>query len=151
MEWAVVALALLLAGLVVARARAASADAATLLVPADLADIEARLEAIARQERNAAAALVTSRLEVARRRRVPVRAVRPAPAPHTVRICFADGTVVLAHGLHPGSLTGLAVLVRQHSVCLEQWHAEAGGFRLVFTWAPNGRAEAIALGLDQAD
>lgn len=111
-------------------------------------------EVFARVERENApdvSLLVASRLDPLVRRCVPVRAVRAAPGRNSARICFADGTVVLARGRRPGGIAELALQVHRHTVCMESWTREADVTTMNLRWAPRGGVAVVAVGLDQAD
>lgn len=165
MEWALLsAAAVLVAGLGMVRARRerpkgrerrARPAPSTVDTPAltldDTSDLEARFAAIFDEASRTVEVLVEARLDVLRHRRVPLRAVRPAPGPHAARLCFANGTVVLAHGSRPGELYNLAIGVQHHTICLESWARVPEGLTLHFAWRPKGSAKLVAVGLDQAD
>ena len=95
-------------------------------------------------------ALLDRRLRTVQSRRVPLRAVRPAPGVHTGRLVFANGMVLLARARRPGELYLVALNVHAHAICLDSWSREPDGTVLRLTWTAE-TAELLALGLDQAD
>ncbi len=95
--------------------------------------------------------LLGARLHQLVLRGVPVRAIRRAPGERAVRVCFADGTVVLARGQVPGDFARIAWAMHGQSVRLAQFHSAEQGLQLDFRWAPDQRLAAIAVGLDQPD
>ena len=118
----------------------------------DEADLEAIFAQATRDFDGAMLALLTARLRPVVLRRVPVMAVRPAPAPSTARVLFADGTVVIARGYRPGDLGQLSVgVLTQPSVCLVSYSREDHVTRLEFGLSQDRRLCAVAVGLDQAD
>jgi hypothetical protein len=168
MEWALLALALvLLVGLALARARH---DGATSrgrgrkalgrrrrgaadelqLVPDDEAELAREFAAVEHEHAHVLDALLNLRLRTVHSRRVPLRAIRAAPGPHTGRLVFANGTVLLARARRPGELYTVALNLRNHAVCLDSWTREADGTVLHLRWADES-AELLVLGLDQAD
>jgi hypothetical protein len=116
-----------------------------------LGEIDHLFASALREHDHHRAALMEVRLAPLARRRVPVRAVRSSPSPSAARLCFANGTIVLAECRHRGELLNLAVGMQAHSVCLESWSAQPGGMTLRFTWANDRSAELWAVGLDQPD
>lgn len=160
MEWAIALLALaLVLGLMVARAvRDRSARPRTgarapqdALAPQDESDLAREFAAVEEELGATRQRLLARRLEVLRTRQIPLRAVRPAPGPRTGRLVFADGTVVIARARRPGELYVMAVQLHDHAVCLESFTAADEGTVLRMVWPPEGSAELVALGLDQAD
>lgn len=118
----------------------------------DEAELEAIFDRATRDFDGAMLALLTARLRPVVLRGVPVKAVRPAPAPSTARVMFADGTVVIARGYRPGDLGQLSVSVlTQPSVCLVSYSRENDVTRLEFVLSRGRRLCAVAVGLDQAD
>jgi len=118
----------------------------------DEAEIDALFVRAAQDFDGALTALMTARLRPVVLRRVPVKAVRPAPAPHTARVLFADGTVVIARGHRPGDLGQLSVGVLLHPpVCLVACRRVNGTTHLEFVLHHSRRLTALAVGLDQAD
>ncbi len=97
--------------------------------------------------------LVHARLELVRARRCPVSAVRESPAGHTARVCFADGTTVLAESRPSGRMGHLAVEILRspRRALLESVRLEPSGVEMRFA-LPGGRTfTAWAVGLDQDD
>lgn len=165
MEWALLSAALVLVtGLGLARARRerprdggrraregpSPADTPALTLE-DASDLDARFAAVFDEASRTVEVLVEARLDVLRHRRVPLRAVRPSPGPHAARLCFANGTVVLAQASRPGELFNLAIGLQHHTICLESWSRVPEGLTLHFAWRPQGSAKLVAVGLDQAD
>jgi len=84
-------------------------------------------------------------------RRVPVRQIREAPAPHVARLAFSNGVIVLVTTKIPGDLARMARAMEVTSVVLEQMKATPEGPVLQFVWKQAHRLEVYAVGLDQAD
>lgn len=114
----------------------------------DLDEAFERISAAHARERDV---LLDSRLSQLVHRRVPVRAIRRAPGRMAVRVCFADGTVLLCRGTGHGDLGLLVLAMPGHSVRLAGYSREAAGTRLEFRWQPDHRVAALAVGLDQPD
>src|SRR5699024_1983300 len=108
---------------------------------------------LAAAERDGAAALevlLDRRLRILTSRRIPLRAIRSAPGPHTGRLAFADSTVLLGRARRPGELYRLAIAVPEQSVTIKSWTQEVEGAVLHLVWGQE-QAEVIIVGLDQAD
>ncbi|WP_256841966.1 hypothetical protein [Ornithinimicrobium cryptoxanthini] len=167
MEWVVLLLALaLVVGLAVVRARRpARPDRAQppqparprrprgdepALTPDDEEDLARGFAAAEHDGSHILEALLDRRLRTVQSRRVPLRAVRPAPGVHTGRLVFANGMVLLARARRPSELYLVALNVRAHAICLDSWSHEPDGTVLRLTWNSE-TAELLALGLDQAD
>ncbi len=120
------------------------------LTPEDEVELERELAAVEREGAHTLEALLDLRLRVLVSRRVPLRAIRPAPGPHTGRLAFADSTVLLARARRPGELYRLALTVPDHAIVIESWSHEEDGTVLRFVW-PEDSAELLVIGLDQAD
>lgn len=116
----------------------------------DEAELARELAAVEAQGSHTLESLLDFRLRVLSSRRVPLRAVRAAPAPHTGRLAFADSTVLLARARRPGELYRLAMAVRDNAITIDTWSHEQDGTVLRMTW-PGESAELVAVGLDQAD
>lgn len=84
-------------------------------------------------------------------RRVPVRRILAAPAPHVARIAFSNGVIVLATSRTPGDLVRLAQAMEVTSVVLERMDSTEEGPVLRFAWKGGHGLEVDAVGLDQAD
>lgn len=162
MEWVALTLALvLILGLALARAlrerwrqppsghpwRPSEAPA---LAPQDEAELSREFAAVEQESGHHLTLLLDRRLRVLATRRIPLRAIRPAPGPRTGRLVFADSTVLLARAHRPGELYRLAVAVPEHSVTLESWSHRPDGTVLHLVW-PHDSAEVLAIGLDQAE
>ena len=123
--------------------------------PADAApavdDLDAAFDRVCADHGHELGVLLGARLRQLVGRRVPVRAIRRAPGDRAVRVCFADGTVVLARGQAPGDFARIAWAMHGQSVRLVGFHPDEQGLQLDFRWAPDQRVEAIAVGLDQPD
>lgn len=155
MEWAALVLALvLILGLMLTRAlRGSDQDTPDVgLTPEDTAELTREFAAVAEESSHALESLLDRRLWVLASRRVPVRAIRHAPGlPHTGRLVFADGTVLLARAQRPGELYRLALAVADgRSVTIDAWSHGPDGTALRCTWSQEG-ADLLVLGLDQAD
>lgn len=167
MEWVVLLLALaLVVGLAVVRARRADRPDRALpqraarsrkprgdepaLTPDDEAELARGFAAAEHDDSHILDALLDRRLRTVQSRRVPLRAVRPAPGVHTGRLVFANGMVLLARARRPGELYLVALNVHAHAICLDSWSREPDGTVLRLTWNAE-TAELLALGLDQAD
>lgn len=165
MEWAVPVLALLLAlGLGLARAlRASQRPEETAprphrrrvagdpeLTPEDEAELEREFAAVEKEGAHTLESLLDLRLRILSSRRVPLRAIRAAPGPHTGRLAFADSTVLLARARRAGELYRLAVAIPDNAITIQSWSHEPDGTVLVFRW-PQESAELVVIGLDQAD
>lgn len=120
------------------------------LTPEDEAELEREFATVEQQGAHTLESLLDLRLRVLSSRRVPLRAIRAAPGPHTGRLAFADSTVLLARARRPGELYRLALAVRDNAITITAWSHEQEGTVLLFTW-PGESAELVALGLDQAD
>ncbi len=121
-----------------------------VLSPGDVVELDELFARAHAEHSHEVDVLLAARLQPLVRRSVPVRAIRPAPGPHAVRICFADGTVVLARGHTPGDLGMLAFVLRSHAVRLESCQRDETGTQLVFRWTRDRSLGAVAVGLDQA-
>lgn len=138
------------------RSRARATQRSPVTVAAGRAVDEAEIDVLFAQTSHdfdaAMLALLTARLRPVVLRGVPVHAVRPAPAPRTARVLFADGTVVIARGYRPGDLGQLSVgVLTQPPVCLVSYSRENDVTRLEFVISPDRRLSAVAVGIDQAD
>lgn len=160
MEWAVVALALVLVlGLGVVRAlRSRPRGGAPrprrpddpVLSPEDEDELTREFAAVEAEGAHTLESLLDLRLRVLASRRVPLRAIRTAPGPHTGRLAFADSTVLLARARRPGELYRLALAIPDNALTIDTWSHEDDGTVLTFTWAQDS-AEVVVLGLDQHD
>ncbi len=121
------------------------------VVGPELRELDRALELEYAAKAHDLAILLGTRLHRVVDRQVPVRAIRRAPGGRAVRVCFADGTVVIARGRVPGDFARIACAMPRQSVRLVRFHTEQQGLRLDFRWAPDQRLEAIAVGLDQPD
>ena len=149
MEWA---LALVALALVVGLALARRAHPSPPPTPPPVKDeLELRFDAVLEEASEIKKRLVSARLDVLRDRRVPLRTIRAAPGVHTARLLFANGTTVIAHARQPGQLYTVALHLRSAHVTLDSWAQEHDGLVLRLIWGPEGRAELVAEGLDQAD
>lgn len=119
--------------------------------PADIAELAERFAAVDAEQARAHCFAIDMRLRVLAHRRVPLRAVQPAPTAGTARICFADGTVVLARAARPGELVNLVCGVHRAATCLASWNAGPAQTTMRFAWSHGRTADLIAIGLDQSD
>lgn len=120
------------------------------LSPAELAELERGFARVERETSGTLETLLAARLRVLVSRGVPLRAMRRAPGEHTARLHFANGTVLIGQAERPGELYALAVQMHREGVQLASWHAGPDGTVLRFSW-PQGGADLLVLGLDQAD
>ena len=121
-----------------------------VLAPDDEAELARGFAAAEHDDSHILDALLDRRLRTVQSRRVPLRAVRPAPGVHTGRLVFANGMVLLARARRPRELSLVALNVHAHAICLDSWSREPDGTVLRLTWNAE-TAELLALGLDQAD
>jgi hypothetical protein len=119
--------------------------------PADAADLDRRF-ARADDASRTRDDVVASRLEVVRRRVVPVRLVEPVPGLGASRVRFADGTTVIGHGVAAGDMGVLVAAVRHHAVHVESCRRQPDGMHVQLAWpgAPGGLG-VVVTGLDQPD
>ncbi len=115
------------------------------------AGVEAALARVWAEHVGEADTLLESRLRLLVHRGVPARAIRPAPGTRTVRVVFADGTVLLCRGSGQGDFGRLGLAMLHHSVRLGSFRRTADGTRLEFRWHPDQSLAALAVGLDQPD
>ena len=122
-------------------------------VPHPLADTELRdvFERVTMENAARTEALLDARLRVIVQRAVPVRVLRPSPEAGTMRIGFADGTVLLCRGTGHGDLGRLLIATKAQSVRLRAFQPAEQGMRLDFAWVPAHHASVVAVGLDQPD
>jgi hypothetical protein len=113
--------------------------------------LDAALERVWAEHVGDADTLLAARLRLLVHRGVPARALRPAPGARTVRVVFADGTVVLCRGTGQGDFGRLGLAMLHHSVRLGSFRSANDGTRLEFRWHPDHRLAAVAVGLDQPD
>lgn len=132
------------------RAPVAGPAASTDGPPSDAA-LDAAFDAVLAEHAHELRDLLETRLRGLVARRVPVRAVRRAPGSHTARICFADGTVVLARSAGTRDLVALVVGMQRGSVVLSGFAREGAGTRLDLSTQSGRPLALMALGLDQPD
>lgn|GEM_PF-631976 len=130
-------------------ARPPAAGRATEL--SDLTDLDAAFDRVCTAHSHELGILLGARLAQLVHRQVPVRAIRQAPGDRAVRVCFADGTVVLARGHAPGDFARIAWALHGQSVRLAAFATDEDGTHLDFRWRPDHRMAAVAVGLDQPD
>ena len=117
-----------------------------------LEGLDAALDRVWAEHAGAADTLLDARLRLIVHRGIPARAIRPAPGARTIRVVFADGTVLLCRGTGQGDFGRLGLALQQHrSVRLGSFARVADGTRLEFRWHPDHRLAATAVGLDQPD
>lgn len=114
-------------------------------------DLDATFDALSAAHAHQRDVLLGARLSQLVQRRVPVRAIRRAPGVPAVRVCFADGTVVLCRGTGNGDFARLVLALPTQSVRLADYALDERGMRLEFRWRPDHRLAAVAVGLDQPD
>lgn len=159
MEWVLLGVALaLLLGLLVVRQHGAGRSSRPLatgevddLFSGADDDLQSRLETAYQEAGHSKEVLVSAQLDLIRDRQVPLRSVRPAPSEHTARLRFANGTTVIARAARPGQIYQLAMALQRHHVTLRSWTLQGESMALVLQWPPDGTADLIAEGLDQAD
>lgn len=95
--------------------------------------------------------LLEQRLRGLVARQVPVRAIRPAPGVRTGRVCFADGTVVLARSAQGSELAAVAMAMHRSSILLTGYARDGGVTRLDLRGRGGQPMALLALGLDQPD
>ncbi len=117
----------------------------------DEADLEAMFAAVDDEVLEDLLGLLEVRMRGVMLRRVPVRVIRSSPAPRVARICFSDGTIVLATTRRPGEMVPMAFAMLKTSVTLEAFERTQDGPSLRFGWRSGGTVEVLAVGLDQAD
>ena len=117
----------------------------------DLTDLDAAFDRVCAAHSHELGILLRARLSQLVQRQVPVRAIRQAPGDRAVRVCFADGTVVLARGHAPGDFAQIAWALHGQSVRLAAFATDEDGTHLDFRWRPDHRMAAVAVGLDQPD
>jgi hypothetical protein len=114
-------------------------------------DLDEALDRIWAEHASAADALLDARIRQLVLRGVPARAIRRAPGRRSVRVLFADGTVLLCRGTGQGDFGRLGLALLKHSVWLGDYTRDANGTRLEFRWQPDQKMAAVAVGLDQPD
>jgi len=117
---------------------------------ADVDDLDAVFDRVLESHSRELGILLGSRLQRLVDRRVPVRAIREAPGTSAARVCFADGTIVLARGVEPGDFVRIAWGIHASSVWLQGFSRVDATTRLDLRWH-EGRVAVVALGLDQPD
>lgn len=116
----------------------------------DLDDLDAAFDRVLEAHSRELGILLGARLQRLVDRRVPVRAIRDAPGTPAARVCFADGTIVLARGVVPGDLVRVAWGIHASSVRLHAFSRADATTRLDLRWR-DGAVAMVALGLDQPD
>jgi hypothetical protein len=120
------------------------------LIPADVAELEARFAAVEADHARDRDAHVAVRLQPLVDRRVPARVVEAVPALHVARIRFADGTAVFVQGSTPGDVAVLATWIRARSVPAAACSTNAGGTHLLFRSSTRARDVCVRVtGVDQ--
>jgi hypothetical protein len=119
-------------------------------VPLD-GSVHDALERVWAEHAHDAETLLYARLHQLVQRGVPVRAIRRSPGGRTVRVVFADNTVVLCQGTGTGDFGRLGMAMHRGAVRLGAYVQEEAGTRLEFRWNPDQRLAAVAVGLDQPD
>jgi hypothetical protein len=119
-------------------------------VPLD-GSVHEALERVWAEHAHDAETLLYARLHQLVQRGVPVRAIRRSPGGRTVRVVFADNTVVLCQGTGTGDFGRLGMAMHRGAVRLGAYVQEEAGTRLEFRWNPDQHLAAVAVGLDQPD
>lgn len=133
------------------RARPSNQVEPSSMLSEDEADLEQMFAAVDSEVLEDLLGLLEVRLRGVMLRGVPVRVIRASPAPSVARICFSDGTTVLATTKRPGEMVPMAFAMLKTSVTLEAFEHTQDGPSLRFGWRPGGTLEVLAVGLDQAD
>lgn len=120
--------------------------------PDDAAELDARFAAATSDDTTWRDDVVAARMAPLVRRRVPMRMLEPLPERGAIRIRFADGTTIVAHGTHGGDLGVLAAVMRDRSVRVSSWARADDGLHLALDW-PGRRKQLdlVVTGLDQPD
>ena len=122
------------------------------LDPADVQELEFRMDALDLDVAPRRDELLAIHLRPLITKRVPVRVVEAVPQLHTVRIRFADGTAVMGHGEAAGDAGLLAVMVREQSVFVGSCELDPEGAHLRFRHAGDNRGVSfVVTGFDQPD
>lgn len=157
MEWVllgVVVAGAVVAGLVLRRPTRAPVEptppSAELL---EMAEIEARFAEVLGETGEVARSVLHHRLDLLRRRGVPLRAIHAATGLPGARLCFADGTVVLTRPHQPDVLLDVAIQLHRRPVVLAAWAEQEELTALILEWGSGEeqQAELLAVGLDQED
>lgn len=118
----------------------------------DRAELDARLDAIAGEDGAALLDVLIGRLAEIVARQVPVRRIDAGPVAGTARVSFADGTRVIAHGVPPGALAGVAMAVlKRQGVCLRNLQRRPAAIAAELRSDQNKRVAILILGPDQSD
>ncbi|MEO3938440.1 hypothetical protein V3N99_17025 [Dermatophilaceae bacterium Soc4.6] len=135
-----------------AAAGAAGADpaAASDGFPVD-DELNATFDAVLAAHAHELGDLLETRLHGLIARQVPVRAIRAAPGTRTARVCFADGTVVLARSGGGRDLAAVVVGMQSGAVVLSGFAREDSLTRLTLRSRSGRPLALLAIGLDQPD
>lgn len=125
------------------------AGAASLLDPADLAELEALGEDLVHEYPGAAPEVIVATARRLMARGVPLRAVRDAGLGTGVgQLCFADGTVLTVRGGQPGCLGRVAVQALQGRARLVGCEVRGPQVRLAVVWGRHAEPlRALAVGV----
>jgi siroheme synthase (precorrin-2 oxidase/ferrochelatase) len=117
--------------------------------PSDLAEMEAVFAAVEAEQLQGQIVQAAPVLRRLVSRRVPARAVEPAPERQAIRVRFADGTQLLVRGTTPGDAGVLARWLLDRTVLLVTWLEAEGEARLTFASPQRrGRLGFVVTGLD---
>ncbi len=95
---------------------------------------------------------LATRVELAQRRGVPLRAVKPSPVHGVGRLHFADGLSLLVRAAKPMLLSKIAVAVAQgRTVTLGMCDEVTDGLTIHLLGVAHRPIELVAVGFDQAD
>ncbi|HET9127106.1 MAG TPA: hypothetical protein VFN73_03430 [Propionibacteriaceae bacterium] len=94
--------------------------------------------------------LARARVTTLCQRGTPLRGVFPSPVQRVGRLQFADGTVLLAHAEHPGSLASLAFAASRRMI-RETRRQPVDSLDLVFRCSSFGAIRVSIVGIDQPD
>lgn len=119
------------------------------LAPEDVADLDERLARVADEEEESTGFLLVARLLPLVSRGVPVRQVLPGPVPGSVRIRFADDTVVVARVRGSGQAARMALGLGKRPLLLESVSQDHGAVHLDLHWSGGGHVVADVIGRDQ--
>ncbi len=114
-------------------------------------ELDAAFDAVLAAHSHELGDLLEMRLRGLIARQVPVRAIRPAPGTHTARLCFADGTVVLARSGGGRELSAIVLGMQSGSVVVSGFTREDPLTRLDLRSRTGRPLAVLAIGLDQPD
>ena len=119
--------------------------------PLDVAEVDARLDAIAADAGHARDVRLAALLRPLLDRRTPARTVEVAQGLGTARVRFADGTAVLVEGEVPGDVALLARWIPRGSVVPVAVLTLSDGTHVRFRTTSRRELSVRVTGLDQPD